>query len=181
MLFAVTQEMHAWAAEPKQNITRGGEGGEFVPFGHDGNIARNWKLYWNVSTVLSGVVANVETTKSGSVLLLEVKQSEVRISFTAHKWYTLPLTFHDQHHSLQKKIKNLFKTWTSLFYVIILLSYVSDVYTNLFSLTCKNVGCYMKDFTFVLFHFVWRFCLKYNDLPVPKYSMFVFHNGKAAK
>ena len=57
MLFAVTQEMHAWTAEPKQHCTRGGEGDEFVPFGHDDNIARNWKLYWNVSTVLSGVVA----------------------------------------------------------------------------------------------------------------------------
>ena len=56
MLFAVTQEMHAWAAKLKQHCTRGGEGGEFVSLGHDGTMARNWKLYWNVSTVLSGVV-----------------------------------------------------------------------------------------------------------------------------
>ena len=57
MLFAVTQEMHAWAAKPKQHCIRGGEGDEFVSFGHDGIMARNWKLYWNISTVLSGVVA----------------------------------------------------------------------------------------------------------------------------
>ena len=57
MLFAVTQEMHAWAVKPKQHCTREGEGSEFVSFGHDGTMARNWKLYWNVSTVLSGVVA----------------------------------------------------------------------------------------------------------------------------
>ena len=57
MLFAATQEMSAWAAKPKQHCTRGGEGGEFDSFGHDGTMARNWKLYWNVSTVLSGVVA----------------------------------------------------------------------------------------------------------------------------
>ena len=42
MLFAVTQEMHAWAAKPKQHCIRGGEGGEFVSFGHDGTMARNW-------------------------------------------------------------------------------------------------------------------------------------------
>ena len=35
MLFAVTQEMHAWAVERKEHCTRGGEGGEFVPSGHD--------------------------------------------------------------------------------------------------------------------------------------------------
>ena len=56
MLFAVTQEMHAWAAKPKQHCTRG-VGGEFVSFGHDFTMTRNWKLYWNAS-VLSGVVAN---------------------------------------------------------------------------------------------------------------------------
>jgi len=47
---------------------------------------------------------NVDTTKSGNVLLPEVKQSEARVSFTPHIWYTLPLTFHDLHHSLKKKI-----------------------------------------------------------------------------
>ena len=30
MLFAVTQEMHAWVVKPKHHRTRGGEGGEFV-------------------------------------------------------------------------------------------------------------------------------------------------------
>lgn len=43
-------------AHLKQHCTRGGEGGEFIPFGHDGCMVRNWKLHWNVSTVLSGVV-----------------------------------------------------------------------------------------------------------------------------
>ena len=58
MLFVVTQEIHAWAAKPKQHCTRGGEGGEFVSFGHNGTtMAWNWKLSWNVSTVLSGVEA----------------------------------------------------------------------------------------------------------------------------
>ena len=49
--------MHTWAVRPKQHCTRGGEGGEFVPFGHEDCMAQNWKLHWNVSTVLSGVVA----------------------------------------------------------------------------------------------------------------------------
>ena len=57
MLFAITKEMHTWAVRSKQRCNRGGEGGEFVPFGHEDCMARNWKLYWNVSTVLSGVVA----------------------------------------------------------------------------------------------------------------------------
>ena len=57
MLFAVTQEMHTWAVRPKQHCTRGGEGGEFVPLGHDGCMAQNWKLHWNFSTGLSRVVA----------------------------------------------------------------------------------------------------------------------------
>ena len=56
MLFAVTVEIHTWAVKVKQHCTRGGEGGKFVPFGHDGCMAGNWKLYWNASTVLSGVV-----------------------------------------------------------------------------------------------------------------------------
>ena len=35
----------------------GGEGeGEFVPFGDEGCMARNWKLHWNASALLSGVV-----------------------------------------------------------------------------------------------------------------------------
>ena len=55
MLFAITKEMHTWAVRPKQHCNRGGEGGEFVPFGHEDCMARNWKLHWNVSTVLSGV------------------------------------------------------------------------------------------------------------------------------
>ena len=56
MLFTVTEEMYTWAVKPTQHCTRGGEGGEFVPFGHDGCMARNWKLHWNASTLLSGVV-----------------------------------------------------------------------------------------------------------------------------
>ena len=55
MLFAITKEMHTGAVRPKQHCNR--EGGEFVPFGHEDCMARNWKLLWNVSTVLSGVVA----------------------------------------------------------------------------------------------------------------------------
>ena len=47
---------HTWAVKPKQHCTRGGEGGEFVPFGQDGCMERNWKLHWNASTVLSCVV-----------------------------------------------------------------------------------------------------------------------------
>ena len=57
MLFPITKEMHTWAVRPKQRCNRGGEGGEFVPFGHEDCMAWNWKLHWNVSTVLSGVVA----------------------------------------------------------------------------------------------------------------------------
>ena len=62
MLFTVTEEMLTWAVKPKQHCTRGGEGrrggggGEFVPFGYDGCMARNWKLHWNASTLLSRVV-----------------------------------------------------------------------------------------------------------------------------
>ena len=41
MLFAVTVEMHTWAVKVKQHCTRGGEGGEFVSFGHDDCMARN--------------------------------------------------------------------------------------------------------------------------------------------
>ena len=41
MLFAVTQEMHGCAVKPKQHCTRGREGGEFVPSGHDGGMARH--------------------------------------------------------------------------------------------------------------------------------------------
>ena len=55
MFFAITKEMHTGAVRPKQHCSR--EGGEFVPFGHEDCMARNWKLLWNVSTVLSGVVA----------------------------------------------------------------------------------------------------------------------------
>ena len=57
MLSAVTQQMHAWAVKPQQHCTRGGQGGEFVSSKHDGWMARHWKLHWNASTVLSGVVA----------------------------------------------------------------------------------------------------------------------------
>ena len=38
--------------------------GEFVPFGHDGGIARDWKLHWHVLTVLSGVVVHRRVTSS---------------------------------------------------------------------------------------------------------------------
>ena len=45
MLFTVTEEMHTWAVKPKQHCTRGGEGeGEFVPFGHEGCMARRTAL-----------------------------------------------------------------------------------------------------------------------------------------
>ena len=57
MLFAVTQEMHTWAVGPKQHYTRGGEGGDFIPFQQDGCMWRNWKLQGNVWIVLSRVVA----------------------------------------------------------------------------------------------------------------------------
>ena len=52
------RKMHTGAVKPKQHCTRGGErgGGEFVPFGHDGCMGRNWKLHWNASTLLSEVV-----------------------------------------------------------------------------------------------------------------------------
>ena len=66
MLFAETQEVHAWAAKPKQHCTRGGEGGEFVSFGHDGTVVQNWKLYWNILTVLSGVVVHHKVTPGSS-------------------------------------------------------------------------------------------------------------------
>ena len=42
---------------PRRQILLTWEGGEFVPFGHEDCMVRNWKLHWNVSTVLSGVVA----------------------------------------------------------------------------------------------------------------------------
>ena len=52
MLFTVTGEMRPWAVKPKLHCTRGGEGrkwggggGVFVPFGHDGCMARKWKLH----------------------------------------------------------------------------------------------------------------------------------------
>ena len=48
--------VHTWAVKPKQHCTRGGEGGEFVPFGQDGCMERNWKLHWNASILLSWVV-----------------------------------------------------------------------------------------------------------------------------
>ena len=41
MPFTVTEEMHIWAVKAKQHCTRGGEGGEFVPFEQDGCMARN--------------------------------------------------------------------------------------------------------------------------------------------
>ena len=43
MLFMVTEEMHTSAVKPKQHYTRDGEGrrGGFVPFGHDGYMARD--------------------------------------------------------------------------------------------------------------------------------------------
>ena len=56
MLFAVTQEMHAWAVKPQQHCTRGGRGASL--FLMDTMVAwrdiENW--IENVSTVLSGVV-----------------------------------------------------------------------------------------------------------------------------
>ena len=52
MLFTV----HTWAVKPKQHCTRDIEGGEFVPFGQDGCMERNWKMHWNASTLLSWVV-----------------------------------------------------------------------------------------------------------------------------
>ena len=41
MLITVTEEVQTWAIKAKQHCTRVGEGGEFVPFGHDGCMARN--------------------------------------------------------------------------------------------------------------------------------------------
>ena len=50
MLFTVTEEMHTWAVKAKTTLHQGWRGGgEFVPFGHDGCTARNWKLHWNAS------------------------------------------------------------------------------------------------------------------------------------
>ena len=59
VFFAVTQEMHTWAVQPKQHCTRGGKRGDFVPFRLDGCMARNWKTHGSASTVLSGVVVCV--------------------------------------------------------------------------------------------------------------------------
>ena len=75
MLFVITKEMHTWAVRPKQHCNRGGEGGEFVPFGHQDCMARNWKLHWNVSTVLSGVVAKKITFKENAIKILSSIES----------------------------------------------------------------------------------------------------------
>ena len=91
MLFTVTEEMHTWAVKPKQHCTRGGEGeGEFVPFGHEGCMARRTALKCPSSfvrgrrlffvVVLKRAVFNGSTTRSFKIFLNFTYEEEFTVS-----------------------------------------------------------------------------------------------------
>ena len=73
-------------------------GGEFVPFGHDGWMAQNWKLHWNASTLLSEVVDffvvvlkravfNGSTKSSFKIFLNFTNEEEITVSLIRFWFY----------------------------------------------------------------------------------------------